>query len=117
MNHLQILQFAEVPIEFRDCILLDTQSGASLVCNKKLLQSIIRAQNPMFVKTNAGTRKVIHKAKLPLFRKVWYNPMTMTNILSFAEVHDHHDDKIHYDQEKDAHVITNTPTGTTISFT
>ena len=30
MNHLQILQFAKVPIEFKDCILLDTQSGSSL---------------------------------------------------------------------------------------
>ena len=51
MNHLQILQFAEVPIKFRDCILLDTQSGASLFCNKHLLQCIIKAQNLMFVKT------------------------------------------------------------------
>ena len=117
MNHFQILQFAEVPIEFSDCILLDTQSGASLFCNKELLQDIIKSKLPMFVKTNAGTLKVIHKANLPLFGQVWFNPKAITNILSFAEVQDHPDYTIFYDEDKDAHIVMHKLTGNTIPFT
>ena len=70
----------------------------------------------MFVKTNAGVLKVIHMARLPLFGNVWYNQKAITNILSFAEVRDHPDYKIAYDEDKDEHVITHTLTGNAISF-
>jgi hypothetical protein len=69
-------------------ILLDSQSTVSVFCNKHLLQNIRTSPQKLTVSTNGGTQVSSFVGDLPNFGTVWYNPDSLANILSLAQVCD-----------------------------
>ena len=70
----------------RDSILLDTGSNCSVFNNEKLLTNVRKSSNKLVALTNGGEQVSRMKGTLPGFFDVWFNPESMLNILSFAEV-------------------------------
>jgi len=67
-------------------ILLDTGSNVSVFNNAKYLTNIRQGEKSFQVHTNGGTFETQKIGDLPQFFPVYYNPTSMLNILSFAEV-------------------------------
>ena len=67
-------------------ILLDTGSTCSVFNNEKMLINIRRAKRRLVAKTNGGPHVSDLEGELPGFFTVWFNPKSMINILSFADV-------------------------------
>ena len=70
-------------------ILLDTGSSCSVFKTKSLLRNIHRGKGSIRAFTNGGYQDSFDRGTLPGFFDVWYNPDSMLNILSFAEVAAH----------------------------
>ena len=67
-------------------ILLDTGSNCSVFNNADFLKNIRKSRSKLVALTNGGEQDSRMKGTLPGFFDVWYNPESMVNILSFAEV-------------------------------
>ena len=67
-------------------ILLDTGSTCSVFNNNKMLINIRGAKKRLVAKTNGGPQVSNMEGELPGFFTVWFNPDSMINILSFADV-------------------------------
>ena len=67
-------------------ILLDTGSTCSVFSNDKMLINIRKAKKKLVAKTNGGPHISDMEGELPGFFTVWFNPKSMINILSFADV-------------------------------
>ena len=103
--------------QFRNCILLDTQSSKTLFCNPNLIQDIQEVPGQSLqVHTNAGTCLVTQQATLLEYGPVWFHPKAITNILSFSEVHNHPNYQAGFDQENDALLVKQLSTGIIIRF-
>jgi Reverse transcriptase (RNA-dependent DNA polymerase) len=70
----------------RTWILLDSQSTVCVFNNSNLLQNIRKSPHPLRVATNGGTQISTLIGDLKNFGTVWYNPNSLANILSLAEV-------------------------------
>jgi hypothetical protein len=67
-------------------ILLDSQSTVSVFKNRHLLTNIRASPNPLRVHTNGGVQFSTQMGTVRNFGDVWYNPESLANILSMAEV-------------------------------
>jgi len=67
-------------------VLLDSQSTVSVFRNKRLLSQIRESMQHMKVFTNGGTQTSSMVGEVRNFGTVWYNPQSLANILSLAEV-------------------------------
>jgi len=67
-------------------VLLDSQSTVSVFRNKHLLSSVRDSDHSMKVFTNGGTQTSSMVGEVRNFGTVWYNPNSLANILSLAEV-------------------------------
>ncbi len=69
-------------------ILLDSESTISNFSNKKFLQNIRHCgtQHSLRVHSNGGHQDTHMIGDLPGFGPVWYNPVSLANILSLAAV-------------------------------
>ena len=85
-------------------MLLDTGATFSSMVNKDMLTKIRKADLPIEMRTNVGTRRIERVAELPGFNgKIWYDEESMANIISFAELAKQH--KITYNSDKDAFMV------------
>ena len=67
-------------------ILLDSGSSCSVFNNDEILENIKDIDTTMRCYTNGGYQDLHEKGHFPGFFYVWYNPMSMLNSLSSAEV-------------------------------
>ncbi len=67
-------------------VLLDSQSTVSVFKNRKLLTNIRNSTSKLRVHTNGGTQLSTQMGYVRNFGNVWYNPHSLANILSMAEV-------------------------------
>ena len=67
-------------------ILLDSGSSCSILNNDEILENIVDSEITLRCHTNGGHHHSHKEGYFPGFLYVWYNPMSMLNILSFAEV-------------------------------
>jgi hypothetical protein len=67
-------------------ILLDSQSTVSVFNNRHLLSDIQTSPRILRVHTNRGTRLSTQMGHVKNFGHVWFNPDSLANILSMAEV-------------------------------
>ena len=79
-------------INNKDCnysssdILLEPGSSCSVLNNDEILENIVDSKTTLRCYTNGGHQYSHKKGYFPGFFYVWYNIMSMLNILSFAEV-------------------------------
>jgi hypothetical protein len=67
-------------------VLLDSDSTVSIFCNAALLSDIYHVDEPLYLATNGGHQIATQMGTLPNFGPVWYNPNSIANILSLAQV-------------------------------
>jgi Reverse transcriptase (RNA-dependent DNA polymerase) len=68
-------------------VLLDSDSTVSIFCNADLLTDIHEVDEPLYLETNGGGYQVsTQMGTLKDFGPVWYNPDSIANILSLAQV-------------------------------
>jgi hypothetical protein len=67
-------------------ILLDSQSTVSVFNNRHLLSDIRTSPQTLRVHTNGGTQLSTQMGHVKNFGHVWFNPDSLANILSMAEV-------------------------------
>ena len=67
-------------------ILLDTGSTMSVFNNKKMLLNVRKSQKTLRAYSNGGSQDSNFEGDSPGTFKVWYNPSSMLNILSFKDV-------------------------------
>ena len=58
-----------------------------LICNPTLVEKTFKSSNSMRLKSNGGTMKVTHKAKMPGYHKdVWFSKRAITNIIALSNL-------------------------------
>ena len=67
-------------------VLLDSQSTVSVFCNRHFLTNIRASPTPLKVFTNGGTQLSTLIGDVRNFGTVWYNPHSLANIMSLAQV-------------------------------
>ena len=68
-------------------VLLDSDSTVSIFCNADLLTDIHEVDQPLYLETNGGGYQVsTQMGTIKDFGTVWYNPNSIANILSLAQV-------------------------------
>ena len=93
----------------RNWLLLDSCSSVNLCCNKDILHSVKRDGETLELQTNGGTCSTDQKATLPGFGEVWYDPNSMTNVLSLGLVSKMY--RVTMDSNKDNAMIVHCPWG------
>jgi hypothetical protein len=88
---LNVLAAEEVVLEHHalpdKCLLLDSCSTIDIVSNNDLLHDIHPADNPIWVRCNAGRIQLTHQGYLGDYPYLgWYNPHRVANILSLGNV-------------------------------
>jgi hypothetical protein len=90
VRHIQLLsEYSK--LDMKNWILLDSQSSTTIFCNPTYVSNIrtIAEKEPgLLVHTNGGSFEVRQKADLPDFGTIWFDPNSITNIFSHAEMSD-----------------------------
>lgn len=95
-------------------ILLDTGSTHSVFKNDKMLLNICKRTTTLRAFTNGGVQDSSMVAELPGFFKVWFNPKSMVNILSWADVRKKF--RITADTAKEATIFVHMEDGKKLKF-
>ncbi len=96
-------------------VLLDSQSTVSVFCNKFLLTRICRCNTPLKVFTNGGQQISTLIGEVKNFGTVWYNPHSLANILSLAQVRKRF--RVTMDTAVEASISIHHLNGTVMKFT
>ena len=72
----------------KNWLLLDSGSTISSVCNKDLLHNIVQVSEPVLLFTNGGSQDYSERGTLIINFEAYFNPKSMTNILSLSEISD-----------------------------
>jgi hypothetical protein len=91
-------------------MLLDNQSTVDLFCNRKLLVNLRPSSTRMNVRCNGGQRTTTMVGDLPGYGTVWYNPKSITNILSLKRVAEKY--HVAFDSKGGGSFIVTKPDGT-----
>ena len=91
----------------KDEILLDTASSCSLFGNKDYVGGIQDSNGVLELHTNGGSIKSTKIGNVDKFGKVWYNPNSVANIFSFADMKKIY--RITYDSEVENAFVVHTP--------
>jgi hypothetical protein len=98
-------------------ILLDSDSTVSIFNNSSFLTNIRNVDDPLCLKANGGGSQVSYQmGDVAGFGPVWYNPESVANILSLAEVRCICRVTMDSAQEPAFHVHKADGTGTTVFF-
>ena len=96
-------------------ILLDSQSTVDLFANNKLLSNIHETQDrPLRCFCNGGVQDSTLKGYLHGYGTVWYNPNSLANILSLANVTKHH--RVTFDSDNQQAFIVHKKDGGQLKF-
>jgi hypothetical protein len=78
---------SKIKLDFREIILLDSQSTMDLNCNAALVSNTRKSKSGMRLKSKGGTMEVSHKANLPGYNKsVWFSTRSLTNIIALRNL-------------------------------
>ena len=69
-----------------DWIVLDTCLLIGLFCNRSFVCNVHQVNTTLCLAKNAGTMTTNLQAELPGYGTVWFDPQTMTNVLSFGNI-------------------------------
>jgi len=94
--------------------LLDSQSTVSVFCNASLLTCIWPCKVTLVVLTNGGWQTSNHIGEVQNFGTIWYNPKSLANILSLAEVQ--HRYRVTMDSALEASICVHWSDGTIVKF-
>ena len=67
-------------------IILDNGSTMSIFHDRELVNDVVKADNPIKIVTNAGTRIVSEQAMVAGFGKVWFDEQAIANIFALADL-------------------------------
>ena len=101
----------EIPKEW---VLLDSQSTVSVFNNAKYLTNIRNADRELKVILNGGTQVSNQIGDIQNFGTVWYNPRSLANILSLAEVRKNN--RVTMDTAEEAAMIVHRQDGSEMKF-
>jgi len=99
----------------RTWILLDSQSTVSVFNNRGFLTNIHDSHQPLTVYTNGGSQVSTQKGHIENFGEVWYNPASIANILSLAEVAKVR--RVTFDSALEHAIVVHKPDGANMKFT
>ena len=98
--HIQMLNTQDM----KKLILLDNQSTTSVFCNSDYVNDIRGADHQMELHTNGGPMISETKCNVKRFGESWFNPNSMTNIFSMAEMTDKY--RVTFDSDvEDAFIV------------
>ena len=69
-----------------DWILLNTCSSIDRFCNQSFVHNVHQVNTTLSLAMNAGMMMTKHKVELPSYGMVWFDPQTMTSMLSFGNI-------------------------------
>ena len=96
-------------------ILLDTGSTCSVFRNKVILENIRNSPTKLRAYTNRGHQDSKEIVTPPGYFDVWYNPESMVNILSFADIRKRF--RVTIDSQKEAIITVHLDEEKTVKFT
>jgi hypothetical protein len=79
-------QFTKHSAEHQGRVLLDSGSSCSVFCDDSFLTNIQQSEHTLKAFTNGGSQESTYRGDLGGFFRVWYNPESLINILSWSEV-------------------------------
>ena len=93
-----------MPIDLKECIILDNGSTIDLFGNKKLVSDIRKSNHTLKMATNAGCKENKLKGNVPGYGEVWYDKRAIANVFSSNNMAQRH--RITYDSGKeDAFIV------------
>ena len=70
--------------ELRNALVLDSASSVDLLCNPKMVTNITKSNKTLRLGTNSREATANQQADFAGYGKVWFNPNSITNIISLA---------------------------------
>ena len=102
-------QLSDLIDRLRELLVLDTGSTINTLCNEDMGINFRAAKNPIYMNTNAGSKKMTVECDVPELGKFFYDSEQMANICSFAWMADNY--KITYNNVEEDAFLIHTPDG------
>ena len=76
---------AQIETQQKD-IIIDSGSSISLFKDKEYLKKLENAKQRLVMETNAGSKFIKHKGKIPGYGQVWYDDEAISNLFSISDM-------------------------------